>query len=237
MPAFAAGSLMRRGTPHLSIRLKDSGGRRHRWECRFSFPRCAPMSNTTLQRKRALAARRALSPAQRSQHSRRACRRIVRLGVMRRAHRIGLYWPLRSEADPRSLLSLLPGRTQFFLPRVSDGRLRFVPFATRGLRLRRSRLGVYEPRGGRAVSVDTLDVLILPLAAFDARARRIGMGGGYYDRTLATHARLRRYRSPALVGLGFEAQRVAMIATRSWDVDLDWVVSEAGCYSRRVGLG
>ncbi|MBO9471822.1 5-formyltetrahydrofolate cyclo-ligase [Endozoicomonas sp. G2_2] len=184
------------------------------------------------QRKSALRARRALAPARARTASRDACRRIARLPLFRRARRIGLYWPMSREADPRPLLDALAPRQQAFLPRVIDHQLRFVAIDSPGFRHRRSALGITEPLGGPLRPVTCLDLLIVPLAGFDAAARRIGMGGGFYDRTLAQVAASGGFRGPRLIGLAFDTQRLARIETRPWDVALDAVVSESAVHRR-----
>lgn len=198
-------------------------------ECRLLFP---PdrflMARVADQRKRALSARRCLDPAFRRQASKRACRRLTRLPALRRARRIGIYQPLASEIDPRPLCHLLSHTgPQFYYPRTECGILRFVP-ARADTRWRRSALGVDEPEGW-GHPVNALDVLIMPLAGFDDSANRIGLGGGFYDRTLAS-IRHSSYRSPARIGFAFECQHVGPIEPQPWDVELAAVVTEAGVY-------
>ncbi|GAB3678710.1 5-formyltetrahydrofolate cyclo-ligase [Salinisphaera aquimarina] len=193
------------------------------------------MTDIPTQRRRALAARRALSPSARRQASHRACIRVARLPVFRRARQIGLYWPLASETDPRPLLAQLRPGQRVYLPRVNDQHLDFIAITDTHFSARLSPLGIYEPRGAPARRVEALDLLILPLAGFDDHAHRIGLGGGYYDRTLAAYAAGTGFRRPRLVGLAFEAQRVGRIQNRPWDIALDAVVSDARVYRGRTG--
>jgi 5-formyltetrahydrofolate cyclo-ligase len=107
------------------------------------------------------------------------------------------------------------------VPKVgADGRLRFAHLQ---LPLRRNRYGIAEPvvlkRPPR------LDLILLPLVAFDAQGRRLGMGGGYYDRLLQ---RARASRRPLRVGHAFGAQQVAAVPVAAHDVRLDAVVTEQG---------
>lgn len=186
------------------------------------------MATVADQRKTALAARRRLSPGQKRRAGVAACRYLCRLPEVRRARHIGLYWPLPSEIDPSALRRMIGSRDRrFYYPRVHDEVLRFVPVAPSG-RWTRSELGVQEPAGW-SHPVSILDVLIMPLAGFDARARRIGLGGGFYDRTLAP-VREHGYRSPTRIGLAFECQRLSAIETRPWDIELASVVTERGVY-------
>ncbi len=223
---------MRRGTPHLSACLKDSG--RLTAHAGMSAPISLDpqsMARVADQRRIALSARRKLSAAERRRASFAACRRVARLPAVQRARSLGLYWPLASEIDPRPLIPLLGASSvAICYPRVAGDVLRFVPIQS-ARRWHRSGLGVYEP-GGWSRPVDALDVLIMPLAGFDAEAHRIGLGGGFYDRTLAP-VRHRAYRSPARIGLAFECQRLDAVEPQPWDVELGAVVTESHVYRRR----
>ncbi|ROO29194.1 5-formyltetrahydrofolate cyclo-ligase [Salinisphaera orenii MK-B5] len=195
------------------------------------------MSDITALRKRALAARRALSDRERDDFSVRAARRAARLPALRRARRIGFFWPMAGEIDPRPLIARLgPGCTAF-LPRVEGRALSFVAVKSAAFRFRTSSFGLVEPIGGPVRPVNALDAIITPLAAFDGHARRIGMGGGFYDRTLALPEGLGGFRRPYLVGLAFEAQRVPHIETRPWDIDLDVLVTESAIHRRAQRAG
>ncbi len=95
--------------------------------------------------------------------------------------------------------------------------------------LRRNRFGIAEPAGGRCVPVIALSVVLMPLVAFSDEGRRIGMGGGFYDRYFAAA------RRPLMVGVAHELQRIRHIRHRDWDVPLDAVVTERGwrCFTPR----
>ena len=67
------------------------------------------------------------------------------------------------------------------------------------------------------------DTLLVPLVGFDARGYRLGHGGGYYDRTLATMP-----RRPRTIGIGFESLRLATIHPQPHDIPMDLIVTEAG---------
>ena len=74
---------------------------------------------------------------------------------------------------------------------------------------------------------------MVPLVGFDSHGRRIGMGGGFYDRSLKHRLRTSAPRRPRLYGLAHECQRVDSIKARAWDVTLDAIFTEAGHYRRR----
>ena len=75
-----------------------------------------------------------------------------------------------------------------------------------------------------------LDLVITPLVAFDAEGNRMGMGGGYYDRSFAWRKRRRIWRGPMLVGYAYELQKLNSIRASDWDVPMDAVVTESALY-------
>ena len=76
----------------------------------------------------------------------------------------------------------------------------------------------------------SLDLILVPLVAFDANGQRVGMGGGFYDRTLGKARINSTWKRPYLIGIAHELQRVPAIAVQPWDVQMDAVVTEAGVY-------
>ena len=92
-------------------------------------------------------------------------------------------------------------------------------------------LGIAEPEHTRRFDprkVWSLDLMLLPLVAFDAAGNRLGMGGGFYDHTLAYLHQRRRWRKPTLLGAAFALQQVDHLEAGVWDVPLDGVATEHG---------
>ncbi len=158
--------------------------------------------------------------------------------VFRRARRIALYWPADGEVDLRPLASHLRTglrtgqRTgqRLFLPVLAFGlRLRFVPWRP-GLPMRPNRFRIPEPCHAPAerVRARELDLILMPLVGFDDAGNRLGMGGGFYDRTLAFRHARRRWRKPFLLGVAFGLQRCAGLPAQAWDVPLDGILTEDG---------
>ncbi|WP_120796302.1 5-formyltetrahydrofolate cyclo-ligase [Thiocapsa rosea] len=185
--------------------------------------------------------RRALSGRSQRHHSRLVARMFRRDIRFRRADRIAAYWPADGELDPRPLLKdALKGGKAIYLPVLSRSigdrtrvKLRFVRWIT-GETMHLNRFGIPEPtrRGRHIRPVCHLDLILVPLVGFDSACNRIGMGGGYYDRTLA-YLKVRRYwRRPRLIGVAHECQRIEKIETRPWDIPLDAVVTERRVYFR-----
>jgi len=95
--------------------------------------------------------------------------------------------------------------------------------------LKAQAFGIMAPeKTNPSISIQTLDVILLPLVGFDLTGNRLGMGGGYYDRLLATdHNNIRLNEKPILIGIGFEAQYCAEIPNEPWDIKLDAVITES----------
>ena len=83
------------------------------------------------------------------------------------------------------------------------------------------------------IAARNLDLVIVPLLGFDQDCNRIGMGGGYYDRSFAFRRRFKHVKRPYLLGVAHEAQRVERIKAQPWDVSLDAVVTEKNLYCRK----
>ncbi len=182
-------------------------------------------------RKRLRARRRALSEVERFQRSHAICERLRRRSEFQRARRIVLYLPNDGEVDPTPLLDALWGaRRMALLPvlRVLAGnRLAFHPYRPGDI-LAPNRYGIPEPvaNPGEAVPPHTLDLVLLPLVAFDSQGRRLGMGGGFYDRTFAFLRQRRQWRRPLLIGVAYDFQEVPELPAEPWDVPLHAVVTE-----------
>lgn len=176
--------------------------------------------------------RGALPPAAARAAADRAVHRLWSLPCLARARSLALYLPANGELDctPLAVQAWRRGR-QVFLPVITGGTLRFALFHSRS-ELRANRFGIPEPVTPRHNwrTARQLDVIVAPLLAFDVDGRRLGMGGGFYDRTLAFLARHSRGRRPHFIGLAFEMQKVAKLSSDTWDVPLDAVVTESATY-------
>ena len=176
------------------------------------------------------AKRRAVTPEQRAKAARQVARNVDRVFRLRPGLRIGLYASFREELDTAPLIRLARARgCRIFVPRI-DARtisMKFVE-ALAGAREITNRLGIVEPHGTLPIKARWLDLVLLPLVGFDAQGMRLGMGGGYYDRTFAYRNRHTAWRGPRLVGVAYSFQQVPSIASAAHDVRLDAVVTEAG---------
>ena len=180
--------------------------------------------------------RKALSAKENRSHGESVSRHLAALAVFRKAKRVAAYLPVNGELDTAPLIEhLLHEHKRLYLPVLHPfrhGRLLFCHWdGRRGLV--RNRYGIREPRCTSrtlASSVRRLDVIIVPLVAFDASLNRIGMGGGYYDRTFGHARSFRRWKRPLLIGVAHSFQQVEKIMPSAWYVRLDVVITEEGIH-------
>jgi len=181
-------------------------------------------------------ARRQLTPAQQRLAARRLYRQLAQHPRFRRARHIALYLPNDGEIDPRLLLHAAQRRGKAtYLPVLNPWpRTRMVfQRIEPGEQLSRNRFGILEPviRTARQRRVWALDLLLMPLVGFDGQGGRLGMGGGFYDRSLAYRAMRKKSHKPTLLGLAHECQRVDRLPLESWDVALQATVTDQGWYA------
>lgn len=146
-----------------------------------------------------------------------------------------MYLPTDGEIDPRLLLRAAQRRGKAtYLPVLSAWpRTKMVFQRVRpGEKLRPNRFRILEPQVNvsRQRKVWALDLVLLPLVGFDDVGGRLGMGGGFYDRSLAYMARRKSWRKPTLLGLAHECQKVERLAQASWDVPLEGTVTDKDWY-------
>ncbi len=184
-----------------------------------------------LQLRRDLRALRRKLTAIQQEHAGHALRDVVlRLAQYRHAKRLAFYLPNDGEIDPTTLLEhCVQGGKTCYLPVVhptGQNRLHFARYDP-GAPLVINRFGIAEPRltRNRIAPVWTLDIIFLPLVAFDRSGTRLGMGGGYYDRSLA-HVGASKTQKPLLIGLAHSCQEVSVLPRAPWDVSLHMIATE-----------
>ncbi|MDP1925553.1 MAG: 5-formyltetrahydrofolate cyclo-ligase [Thiobacillus sp.] len=183
-------------------------------------------------RRQLKAARKAYTPTTRRLAARAALRLALRHGLLLRAQRIGFYLPQGGEFDAHPLLDqALMMKRQCYLPMLPRrGRVMRFGRVGRKTQMTKNRYGIAEPVDARALRARQLDLLLMPLVGFDHQGYRLGMGGGYYDATLAYMQRRRSWRKPRLVGIAYECQRVEKLPHDPWDMPLDAVLTERQLY-------
>ena len=180
-------------------------------------------------------ARRAgLDPAEIAEAGTAAARRLASLPAIAEARRVAAYRAVRGEIP---LEALLEGeqREIFTLPRVVGDDLEFVAWRE-GQSFARGSFGIPEPVDGEVMALADHDAVLIPLTAFDGHCHRLGQGGGFYDRALASLPSGTGADRPASIGVAYAFQQVAQVPRESWDVPLDAVVTEADVVIAEGGL-
>jgi 5-formyltetrahydrofolate cyclo-ligase len=184
-------------------------------------------------RKKLRAARRSLSAAEHQRRSLTATASILRHRLFSAGKRVALYMPFDAELDTSALIGAAQRRgVELFVPVVTDRRhcrLRFYPLVGE---TKTGVFGISVPRlRGAPISPRWLDLIIIPLVGVDGGGRRLGMGGGYYDRALEFRRRRRYWQGPHLMGLAFDCQRTSIEFAEAWDVRLNSLATESGVES------
>jgi 5-formyltetrahydrofolate cyclo-ligase len=171
-----------------------------------------------------------MSAAEHRRRSKLAAEAVARLPMFAAGKKVALYLPFDRETDTSALLiAARRRRVQVFVPVVVDRRralMRFYPLVGK---LRRGAFGIAVPQRLRhPLSPRWLDLIVVPLVGVDGDGRRLGMGGGFYDRALSFRRHMRHGIGPHLVGLAFDVQRTCEPFAEPWDIRLDSVATESG---------
>jgi 5-formyltetrahydrofolate cyclo-ligase len=200
---------------------------------RMTTPAPSIASQKRTLRKTLRVRRQALSAMEQRQAAQGLVRQIRRHPDYLRTQRIALYQANDGEIDPGLLAQRL----------VADGKSLFLPVLNPldpvhphlwfcswkpGQPMRSNRFGIPEPANPERIPAWTLDWVLMPLVGFDADGGRLGMGGGFYDRTFAREHRWPR--QPRRLGVAHECQRVSAIPLEGWDLALAAVITDQRVY-------
>mgnify|MGYP003604030572 FL=1 len=170
--------------------------------------------------------RRALTPEQQTQFALLAADRMMAYPPVLLAHTVAVFLSFDGELDTRPLIDQLwRAGKRVYLPVLhpfSPGNLLFLHYHPSS-DLVVNRLNIREPKLDvrDVLPLSQLDVLVTPLVAFDAAGQRLGMGGGFYDRTLQNW---RQHRLQP-VGYAHDCQQVDALPTEQWDIPLPAVIT------------
>lgn len=168
-----------------------------------------------------------ISSANRQRLSAKITDKIIASDYFSDANDIAVFIPMKTEVDTWPLIKCAWRlKKRVFAPIAQKSfNLSFREFTDEG-DLLTNKMGLSEPVDGEFMPTDKLDLVLVPLVAFDPQNNRIGMGGGYYDRTFSFLQQNPRASDPKLVGVAFECQRVERITPNPWDIRLLRVYTE-----------
>lgn len=191
-------------------------------------------------------ARRQLTPVEQSQAAQHLVSQIAQLPHLAQAQKVALYLANDGELDPQLLINWYWARGhQVYLPVLHPfcaGYLLFLRYQPHTI-MQVNDLGITEPKLDIRLLVpkDELDIIFTPLVAFDVQGHRLGMGGGFYDRTLSSllnagsgselnstftsASKAAPIKQPSVVGLAHDCQQVAALPVASWDVPLSELIT------------
>ena len=173
--------------------------------------------------------RRDIPAAQRIAAAESLAARLLALPFLPEHGDVAGYWAMDGEIALHVLQMRLPSGLRYCLPVLAGDRLRFAPWRP-GDPLATNRYGIPEPEVDEEALIDanSMALVLVPLVGFDARGHRLGMGGGWYDRSFAFRNESQGIGRPPpwLVGTGFGMQQVEALDAQPWDVALDAICSE-----------
>lgn len=172
--------------------------------------------------------RKQLSPTQQKHASIELVSRFSTLPEILTSQHIALYLATDGELETQPLIAWLwqQGK-QTYLPVLhpfSSGNLLFLRYDVQTI-MTRNKYGIAEPKLNQTLikPVNELDIICTPLVAFDQTGQRLGMGGGYYDRTLEAWFKTGKGALP--IGLAHDCQQVTHLPSEAWDIPLPQIVT------------
>lgn len=194
-----------------------------------------PMSSKQQLRKHFRRLRGDVSRAQRQSWTPEINRHLLAAQAVRDARTVAAFLAFDGEPDLRFTLTQLHRRgTAVVLPMLpdkvgngeQDGQALVFHRWSPATPLRSNRLGISEPAESSYVPLASIDVMLMPMVAYDKSGSRLGMGAGWYDRTLSNSS-----SRPLTAGVAWSLQCAPSVPIDPWDVPLDAVVTEEGWFT------
>ena len=170
-----------------------------------------------------------MTPSERARASTHIANRFLNSRYFLCSKTLGCYVSTWDEVDTSEIIERAwRAKKRVFLPVTAANGQMFFRETRPSTVLAKNDFGLWEPVNGEQIDASWLDVVVTPLVAFDDQGNRIGMGGGYFDRTFAFLGGRNCWLQPKLIGVAFECQRVPKIARNPWDIPVFGVFTESG---------
>lgn len=179
--------------------------------------------------------RLSLSKVQQTQAARKLVKQFKQLTLFHGAQNVALYLSFNGEINTQPLIDYLWSiKCRVFVPLLHPfckGHLLFQEFSQH-TPMHKNHFGILEPNLDvqQVCPLERLDVLFTPLVAFDLTGNRLGMGGGFYDRTLAGLVDENKNNQAIVVGLAHELQLTSTLPSATWDIGLPYVLTSNKLY-------
>ncbi|SFV60592.1 5-formyltetrahydrofolate cyclo-ligase [hydrothermal vent metagenome] len=149
--------------------------------------------------------------------SKKLSSQILKNYLFKTPQNIALYLPFDGEIETQYLITTLKKfNHKIFIPVLFKEKLLFSRLTNS---LIKNRFGIKEPKIKNIILKSKINTVFMPLVAFDKSANRLGMGGGFYDKTFSNNKRVKLY------GLAFDCQFVQTLKINNWDVQLNAVIT------------
>ena len=220
----------------MNLTVQGYGATRHLRRASFFFSLTTYVPTDKSDLRRTLRAQRlSLSTEDRKRAARALVANLAGTRLYLVSRRIACYFPNDGEINTRLVIEHIRRlRKTLYLPVLSPlahDRLWFAE-AVPGTKLTRNRFGIPEPAvpARQLVRAQELDLILMPLVGFDDRGNRLGMGGGFYDRSLEFLRHRHRWHKPQVLGIAYDFQRVNGLAPDPWDIPLQGVITDRAVY-------
>ncbi len=172
--------------------------------------------------------RNQLSPQQQLASARKLAQLLLKQSWFQRTNNIALYLANDGEIDPRVFADIAHHRGKYcLLPSMHPAKPGQLLFGDYDGTKTTNKFGIEEPdpKRNKMLNPKQIDIVLLPLVAFDQHGGRLGMGGGYYDKTFE-FLQTSGLQKPKLIGLAHHFQQVEQLPIESWDVPLSAIITE-----------
>jgi len=170
--------------------------------------------------------RQKISVTEKNKFAEFAAKHLINSEIFQQAQNIACYLSLAEEFNTKPIIkNILLSQKKCFLPILSGENLIFARYQNKDT-VKHNKFNILEPKNcEEKISPEQLDLILLPLVGFDLFGHRLGMGGGYYDRTFNI-VQKNSIKKNIFIGIGFSDQQVEILPHDSWDILLDGVLTE-----------
>jgi len=180
-------------------------------------------SRRTLRQQRKL-----ISPNDRLHFDHAIYQHLLDSGILLRCKHIAGYLANDGEPSNHAFIQRCQQTNHtYYLPVINKQKLTFTRYQA-NTPLANNKYNIPEPVAKLTLAPKFMSAILLPLVGFDNQGSRLGMGGGFYDRTLSFIRQTPCHKKPLLIGIAYNMQMVDKINRQPWDIPLDAVVTEKG---------
>lgn len=180
-------------------------------------------SSQNIMRNKLRKRRKSISIAQSFKYGKKLLHNCLKLNILNNK-RIALYLANDGEIKTQQIINfLIQFDIEVYLPIIIKDKLKFAQI---GKYYRNNRFHIQEPIDTKILAANQLNIIFMPLVGFNENRNRLGMGGGFYDKSLSFKFRQKSFKIPKLYGLAFNNQRTT-IKPNIWDVKLDKIITQS----------